>query len=49
MRLLDGGTVANQTALAGQVEFKVRGSELYGVLRNFSRVQKTLGKTTGIL
>lgn len=48
MRLLDGQPNSNQASVSGQVEFKVRGSELYGVLRNYSKIQKTLGKTTGI-
>lgn len=48
MRLLDGQPYTNQASVSGQVEFKVRGTELYGVLKNYSKQQAAIGVHTGI-
>ncbi len=48
LRLLDGGTVANNSNTYQAVEFKLRGSDLYGVLRNFSKEQNAVGRNIGI-
>lgn len=48
--LLNGtySTNSNNSVGSGQVEFKIRGTELYGVLKNYSKVQSLIGKNTGI-
>ena len=48
--LLNGtySTNSNNSVGSGQVEFKIRGTELYGVLKNYSKVQSLIGKKTGI-
>ena len=43
MRLLDGGSVSNSSNTYQAVEFKVRGSDLYGVLRNYTGIQSAAG------
>ena len=43
MRLLDGGSVSNSSNTYQSVEFKVRGSDLYGVLRNYTGIQSAAG------
>lgn len=48
LRLLDGGTVANSGGTYQAVEFKLRGSDIYGVLRNYSKQQAAIGHNTGI-
>jgi len=35
-------------ASGGQVEFKIRGTELYGVLKNYNKLQKKVGRDIGI-
>jgi hypothetical protein len=39
---------SNNGVSGGSVEFKIRGQELYGVLKNYSKVQSLIGKNTGI-
>lgn len=39
---------SNNGVSGGSVEFKIRGTELYGVLKNYSKVQSLIGKNTGI-
>ena len=48
MRLLDGGSVANNSGSYQAVEFKVRGSDLYGVLKNYSGIQSQAGRNKKI-
>ena len=48
MRLLDGGSAANNSGTYQAVEFKVRGSDLYGVLRNYSGIQSQAGRNKKI-
>lgn len=43
MRLLDGGSVSNSSNTYQAVEFKVRGSDLYGVLRNYTGIHSAAG------
>jgi len=43
-----GGAKIAQGIGGGQVEFVLRGKELYGVLRNFGREQSRIGKDIGI-
>ena len=45
LRLLDGGTVSNNSGNYQAVEFKVRGSDLYGVLKNYSGIQSQAGRS----
>ena len=44
MRLLDGGSVSNSSNTYQAVEFKVRGSDLYGVLRNYTGIKSAAGQ-----
>ena len=44
MRLLDGGSVSNSSNTYQSVEFKVRGSDLYGVLRNYTGIKSAAGQ-----
>ena len=48
--LLNGqySTNSNNGVSGGSVEFKIRGQELYGVLKNYSKIQSLIGKNTGI-
>ena len=48
MRLLDGGTVSNSSNTYQAVEFKVRGSDLYGVLKNYTGIQSAAGRNKKI-
>ena len=48
MRLLDGGTVGNSSNTYQAVEFKVRGSDLYGVLKNYTGIQSQAGRNKKI-
>lgn len=38
MRLLDGGSVSNSSNTYQAVEFKLRGSDIYGVLKNYTGI-----------
>lgn len=44
--LLDNGGLGG---FLSRVEFVIRGDKLYGVMRNYSKEQSKIGKTTGIL
>ena len=48
--LLNGTYSASNNSVAGggYVEFKLRGSELYGVLKNYGNTQSLIGHTIGI-
>lgn len=48
MRLLDGGTVANTGGTLEAVEFKLRGSDIYGVLKNYTGIQSQAGRNKKI-
>ncbi len=48
-RILNGSfATANNSGASGQVEFVVRGSELYGVLKNYGKLQSSVGRNIGI-
>jgi len=48
MRLLDGGTVANQSQQMQYVGAVVRGADLYLAFSNYAKQQKAVGKNIGI-
>lgn len=48
LRLLDGGTVANTGGTLQAVEFKLRGSDIYGVLKNYTGIQSQAGRNKKI-
>jgi hypothetical protein len=48
MRLLDGGTVSNSSNTYQAVEFKLRGSDIYGVLKNYTGIQSQAGRNKKI-
>ena len=48
MRLLDGGSVSNSSNTYQAVEFKLRGSDIYGVLKNYTGIQSQAGRNKKI-
>lgn len=48
LRLLDGGTVSNSSNTYQAVEFKLRGSDIYGVLKNYTGIQSQAGRNKKI-
>lgn len=47
-KMLDSGIYTQSGATSGNVEFRISGSNLYGSLKNYSKTQSKIGKTTGI-
>lgn len=48
-RIISGQESAQyQTMGSGNVEFKIRGQELYGVLKNYNKLQNKVGRDIGI-
>ena len=48
LRLLDGGNVSGGANQYAQVDFKIRGAELYGVIKNYSKQQSATGHKLSI-
>lgn len=46
--IINGSKSVNYASESGEIVFTLRGSDIYGALKNFSKVQKKIGKTTGI-